>query len=154
MTTQQPGPITLNRDQLAALLAHHADVLAAQLRTDTARDAWIAAERLDDHADALTAEEESRAVAELLDSMLTFPGVDKVVGMGGTPVAEADTLPAWLHQRFAVGHIHPFEELDEANRSYWDHEARAVRRAVDRGGFKTDPSAAPAATPVAVETGE
>jgi len=72
MTTQQPEPITLNRDQLAALLAHHADTLAAQLRTDTARDAWIAAERLDAHALALTADQEAPAVAELLDSMLTF----------------------------------------------------------------------------------
>jgi hypothetical protein len=65
--------ITLNRDQLAALLAHHADVLAAQLRGKPARDGWITAEQLDAHAAALTATEETPTVAELLDSMLTFP---------------------------------------------------------------------------------
>jgi hypothetical protein len=69
--TSQPAQITLTRDQLAALLAHHADVLAAQLRAGAARDNWIAAERLDAHAVALTAAEESPAVAELLDVMLT-----------------------------------------------------------------------------------
>jgi hypothetical protein len=87
--SEQPTQITLNRDQLAALLAHHADVLAAQLRTEPARDNWIAAARLDAHAAALTAEEESPAVAELLDSMLAFPGVDGVVGMPSAPAAEA-----------------------------------------------------------------
>jgi hypothetical protein len=69
---QPDARITLRRDQLAALLAHHADVLAAQLRTGYFRDAWIAAERLDAHANALTADEETPAVAELLDSMLSF----------------------------------------------------------------------------------
>jgi hypothetical protein len=49
-----------------------------------------------------------------------------------------DTLAAWLHQRFAVGHTLSFEPLGEADRSYWEHEAAAVRRAVARGGFKTD----------------
>jgi hypothetical protein len=49
----------------------------------------------------------------------------------------ADTLPAWLYQRFAVGHILPFETMGEADWTYWEHEAAAVRRAVARGGFKT-----------------
>ncbi|MFJ2697487.1 hypothetical protein ACIO5Z_14835 [Streptomyces rochei] len=47
-----------------------------------------------------------------------------------------DTLAAWLFQRFYLG-SEPWERLDEDNRSYWEHEARAVRRAVARGGYKT-----------------
>jgi hypothetical protein len=52
-------------------------------------------------------------------------------------VKPVDTLPAWLYQRYAVGHILPFEALAEADRTFWEHEAAAVRRAVARGGFKT-----------------
>lgn len=56
---------------------------------------------------------------------------------GSEEAPSADTLPAWLHQRFAVGHIPTFETLGDADRTYWEHEAAAVRRAVARGGFKT-----------------
>lgn len=52
----------------------------------------------------------------------------------------ADTLPQWLHQRFGKylhgGDYLPWEQTEEADRSYWEHEAAAVRRAVARGGFK------------------
>jgi hypothetical protein len=47
----------------------------------------------------------------------------------------ADTLPAWLYQRFMPDGI-GWDQLDEDDRSYWEHQARAVRRAVARGGFK------------------
>ncbi|MDX3249006.1 hypothetical protein [Streptomyces sp. ME18-1-4] len=51
-----------------------------------------------------------------------------------------DTLPAWLYQRFMPGG-EGWANLDADQRSYWEHQARAVRRAVERGGFK--PAAAP-----------
>lgn len=50
--------------------------------------------------------------------------------------AATDTLPAWLRQRFTASGV-DWENLDDAERSYWEHQARAVRRAVARGGFKT-----------------
>jgi hypothetical protein len=46
-----------------------------------------------------------------------------------------DTLPAWLHQRFMPDGT-GWDQLDDDDRSYWEHQARAVRRAVLRGGFK------------------
>lgn len=49
---------------------------------------------------------------------------------------EIDTLPAWLYQRFMAGGV-DWENLDDGDRAYWEHQARAVRRAVARGGFKT-----------------
>jgi len=49
--------------------------------------------------------------------------------------AVADTLPAWLHQRFDP-HGADWEQLDDDDRAYWEHHARAVRRAVARNGFK------------------
>lgn len=77
---QPPDHITLNRSQLAALLAHHADVLAANIRSNKATglaEHYLgmgrAAGLLDLHANALTADEETPAVAELLDAILTFP---------------------------------------------------------------------------------
>ncbi|MFE0207054.1 hypothetical protein [Streptomyces sp. NPDC058985] len=49
--------------------------------------------------------------------------------------APADTLAAWLHRRFEPRDV-DWEQLGEDDRSYWEHQARAVRRAVARGGFK------------------
>lgn len=54
---------------------------------------------------------------------------------GAEPLTVADTLPAWLRQRFTSSGV-DWENLDDAERSYWEHQARAVRRAVTRGGFK------------------
>lgn len=50
----------------------------------------------------------------------------------------ADTLPAWLHKRFgpSLTVFGTWEELEDSDRAYWEHEAAAVRRAVARGGFK------------------
>lgn len=47
-----------------------------------------------------------------------------------------DMLPAWLYQRFARDLNVSWDDLHDDNRSYWEHEAAAVRRAVARGGFK------------------
>ena len=46
-----------------------------------------------------------------------------------------DTFPAWLYQRFMQGGA-GWDNLDDDQRAYWEHQARAVRRAVERGGFK------------------
>ena len=54
-----------------------------------------------------------------------------------------DTLAPWLYQRFMVGGA-GWDHLDEDDRSYWEHHAQAVRRAVARGGFKDEPTPAPA----------
>jgi hypothetical protein len=51
--------------------------------------------------------------------------------------AESDTLPAWLYQRFMPDGT-GWENLDDDQRSYWKHQARAVRRAVARNGFKAE----------------
>lgn len=52
---------------------------------------------------------------------------------GGRP----DTFPAWLAHRFDPNSP-PWDGMSEDDRSYWEHEAAAVRRALARGGFKTD----------------
>jgi hypothetical protein len=62
-----------------------------------------------------------------------------------------DTLAQWLFQRFALyGRGLPqsdaqktWEEFSDDERAFWEHEAAAVRRAVGRGGFKTDGSPRP-----------
>jgi hypothetical protein len=59
-----------------------------------------------------------------------------LAGPDGEEAGPLDTLPAWLHQRFAVNGPTSWERLDDGQRAYWEHQARAVRRAVDRGGFK------------------
>lgn len=52
-------------------------------------------------------------------------------------IGAADTLAAWLYQRFAVIHGCPaWDTLTDSDRAYWEHHAAAVRRAVARGGFK------------------
>ena len=51
--------------------------------------------------------------------------------------AESDTLPAWLYQRFMPDGT-GWDNLDDDQRSYWEHQARAVRRAVARNGFKAE----------------
>ena len=54
-------------------------------------------------------------------------------------MSEKDTLAEWLFNRFSKSQL--FEDrdwgkLDDEDKSYWEHEANAVRRAVARGGFK------------------
>lgn len=46
-----------------------------------------------------------------------------------------DTLPQWLYQRF-THNFTTWENLHADDQLYWEHEAAAVRRAVERGGFK------------------
>lgn len=51
---------------------------------------------------------------------------------------DVDTLPEWLYNRFGrpLNQGLLWDQIDEGEKSYWVHQARAVRRAVDRGGFK------------------
>jgi hypothetical protein len=51
------------------------------------------------------------------------------------PAETQDTLPAWLAQRFDPRGA-DWDGMSDDDRSYWEHQARAVRRAVERGGFK------------------
>jgi hypothetical protein len=51
-------------------------------------------------------------------------------------VTAPDTFPAWLRQRYTATYV-DWDHADDADRSYWEHGAAAVRRAVARGGFKT-----------------
>jgi len=60
------------------------------------------------------------------------------------PDEAADTLATWLYQRFAVIHgCPPWEQTTDDDRSYWEHEAAAVRRAVARNGFWEPAPASP-----------
>ncbi|TGZ14705.1 hypothetical protein DV517_61880 [Streptomyces sp. S816] len=47
-----------------------------------------------------------------------------------------DTLAAWLHWRFGTP-AEPWSEVPDEDKACWEHQARAVRRAVARDGFKT-----------------
>ncbi|MEU0207408.1 hypothetical protein [Streptomyces canus] len=46
-----------------------------------------------------------------------------------------DTLAAWLAHRFDPN-SGPWDGMSDDDRSHWEHEAAAVRRAAARGGFK------------------
>ncbi|MFF8297708.1 hypothetical protein ACF07M_20240 [Streptomyces globisporus] len=61
---------------------------------------------------------------------------DAAAGVQPPTTGEADTLAPWLYRRFMVAGV-GWNQLDEDDRSYWEHHARAVRRAVARGGFRT-----------------
>lgn len=52
-----------------------------------------------------------------------------------TDIKSRDTLPAWLAQRFDPNGA-PWDGMPEDDRSHWEHQAAAVRRATERGGFK------------------
>lgn len=57
-----------------------------------------------------------------------------------------DTFPAWLARRFDPQGA-PWDGMSDDDRSYWEHQARAVRRAVERGGFKAVSSSPVSAAP-------
>lgn len=108
----------------ARLDAHHTEALTegARLIEDAACDAdW---KQTPDYCRGL------RAGAELL----LAKSVEKA---GAVAASDADTLANWLHLRFGKT-VTAWEYLDLVDREYWEHEAQAVRRAVARGGFKTD----------------
>jgi len=51
-----------------------------------------------------------------------------------SPELQRDTLGEWLQWRF--GPRKEWAKLPDEEKDYWEHQAQAVRRAVDRGGFK------------------
>ncbi|MGC5400187.1 hypothetical protein ACPXCP_31160 [Streptomyces sp. DT20] len=90
---------TTDRNGLAALLAHHADVLAAHW------DAVIpdpAAYSLRVHAGELTADEETPFVRELLDSILAFETEPPARLVLGTTDQQPETAPADRRARYAA----------------------------------------------------
>lgn len=54
--------------------------------------------------------------------------------------APKDTLAPWLAQRFDPQGA-PWDGMSDDDRSYWERQARAVRRAVARDGFKAEAAA-------------
>jgi hypothetical protein len=53
--------------------------------------------------------------------------------------AAPDTLPQWLRYTFGSGLDTKWADLHPTDRAYWEHQAKAVRGAVERNGFK-DPN--------------
>ncbi len=77
----------------------------------------------------------------------TSHSVNGRVCWGMDPYEEVvDTLPQWLAWRFGnlatTGSGWP-EGISTDDVSYWQHEAAAVRRAVERSGFKDYPYETP-----------
>jgi hypothetical protein len=68
-----------------------------------------------------------------------YPIAEDVLAETYEPVTEhaADTFPAWLARRFDPNSP-PWDGMSDDDRTYWQHQAAAVRRAVTRGGFKND----------------
>jgi hypothetical protein len=71
--------------------------------------------------------------SEFYGPWTNLPEQPAAVARSGQP--ETDTLPAWLYQRFFTGST-TWENADPDQQAYWEHQARAVRRAVARNGFK------------------
>lgn len=66
--------------------------------------------------------------------------------LGETVVKDEWSLPKWLHNRYGLcapsdEWSAKWEDLIDSDKEYWYHEARAVQRAVVRGGFR-DPQGA------------
>ena len=86
-------------------------------------------------------ESASDALARMADKIARGAVRPSTAGQAPAPQtaveeSSADTLPAWLSQRFDPRGP-AWDALPDDDRAYWEHEARAVRRAVVRDGFKT-----------------
>jgi len=130
---------------MAAALAAEIRRLRAQLATPRALALLEAADFLRDvhFRDGLSVQEIGAALRHMVDEADPMVGSfardgfgpDEIADMLSRPAAP-DSLPAWLHGRFAP-EATAWEDLDDVDRSYWEHEAAVVRRAVARDGFKT-----------------
>jgi hypothetical protein len=49
-----------------------------------------------------------------------------------------DNFHEWLYLRFRSDKTKDWTELSQEDKDFWLHESEAVRRAVERGGFKKD----------------
>lgn len=156
MTNQPTTPPTEQQlDEYEAIAGRAAGegAMAAEIRrlraalataqADTLAEVATELEGIDFHPNAKSS---SGDLCLLLAGRFRRKGLAMLDDIRSTAGADADTLPAWLRQRFTASGV-PWENLDDSERDYWAHQARAVRRAVDRGGFKT-------AAPAAAKAGE
>lgn len=60
-----------------------------------------------------------------------------VGGIIDATTPRSDTFPAWLARRMDPRGP-KWDAMSDDDRSYWEHEARAVQRAVARDGFKPE----------------
>jgi hypothetical protein len=65
----------------------------------------------------------------------------KATEVAAAEQAPKDTLAPWLAKRFDPQGA-PWDGMSDDDRSYWEHQARAVRRAVARDGFKVEEAVA------------
>lgn len=132
--------------EAATLLVDHASTLEAHSTSDYDKESFAANHLRTKAVDLCRLADEAAADAPCgRPASMTVPcsaGEWCCKGTGETqqfaPVVTeepvVDTLAAWLNQRFDPRGAN-WEHLDEDDRSYWEHHARAVRRAVARGGF-------------------
>jgi hypothetical protein len=103
-----------------------------------------AATLLSGHTDVVWVEDYSSCIAldhvdVVSESVFEAAKAADSMAAATAKAAATDTLSAWLYQRFNRL-AKPWDALSEDDKSYWEHEARAVRRAVERGGFRTAPA--------------
>jgi hypothetical protein len=124
--------MTTDRDRLAALLAHHADVLAARWRATDGPGSWVAASTLESHAAELTADEETPAVRELLDSILAFEAEHPAETTAPpAPADQAERRERYAAAISAGGFGQSLDELVTAAMTAADTEQAALRRERD-----------------------
>lgn len=112
----------------SALLADTAAVVLAAARNPEAEPQTL--------AHGLTAKEAAfRLIADTTNNPETAAQFRQAADQ-----ERADTFPAWLARRMDPQGP-DWDEMGEEDRSHWEHEARAVRRAVARGGFKAEAGA-------------
>lgn len=111
--------------------------LLAEIRRLRAELATARSDALTAGADAIDDMEHRNAWAGRPVTASTCSEFLRGMAAGSQPASE-DTLPAWLYQRFSRSRPNSpaWERLMDEDRSYWEHQARAVRRAVARGGFR------------------
>lgn len=124
----------LTGEDVPALLAE-VRRLRAQLATaeaDTLGEVATELEEIDFHPNAKSSSSDLCRMLAGRFRRKALRVLDEVRAHGG-----ADTLPAWLYSRFNDRLDAPaWDQLADDDRTYWEHQARAVRRAVARGGFK------------------
>jgi hypothetical protein len=142
----QPQPLT---DARLAEIAERTPKRAAALTAwidkfsplDGQRDLENAETVLEEDVPALLAEvqrlkAERHSTNEALDDAVKAlrDMRDRSVDLEVIP-AQSYTLAPWLYWRFG-SNDQRWDDLADDDKSYWEHHARAVRRAVVRGGFK------------------
>jgi hypothetical protein len=112
----------------AALLADTANVIATSVRDPKAKPQTM--------AHGLTAKE---AAFRLIADTTTNPETAAQFRQAADK-ERADTFPAWLAHRMDPQGP-DWDAMNDEDRTHWEHQARAVRRAVARDGFKAEAGA-------------